>query len=233
MGDEEQHRLNLRAQRQGQSTIEANYQNTAFNTTNDVTTRYDFDNQQFSYNGSLKSTLATTSTARAFGNSENGESAFLINIEAASDDSSDYVVLVDGSPRGRTQAGRTLLVPVTPYDTYRIEVVSKGESLVNLNENNFVKTVYPGNVISLTWSAKTVKVGYGRILDVDGKPIIDAVIAIAGTIAMTDQNGYFQVEIGEDDDGFEVRKGSDSCRTSFNQDKARDLVVPLGDLNCL
>jgi Mat/Ecp fimbriae outer membrane usher protein len=232
MGNAEQHRLNLRAQRQGQSIIEANYQNTASSAANDITARYDFSAKQLSYNGSLRSTIATTRTSSAFGNSQNGQSAFLINIDAAEDDSSEYEVLVNGSPKGKTQPGRTLLVPVAPYETYNVKLVSKGESLINLKENNFVKTVYPGNVIALEWSAQTVKVGYGRILDAAGQPFSNAVVSTSGGISMSDQYGYFQLEVTEDTSSFDVRRGDDTCQVNFTQDNAQKMVVPLGDLVC-
>lgn len=232
IGNEEQHRLNLRAQKQGLSIIEANYQNTASSTANDITARYDLSANQLSYNGSLRSTIATTRTGSAFGNSQNGQSAFLINIDAAEDDTSEYEVLINGSPKGKTRPGRTLLVPVAPYETYNVKLVSKSESLINLKENNFVKTVYPGNVIALEWSAQAVKVGYGRILDATGQPFPNAVVSTVGGISMSDQHGYFQLEVTEDTSSFDVRRGANTCKVNFTQDNAQRMVVPLGDLVC-
>jgi len=232
IGEDRQNRLSMRAYRQGQSMLEANLKTTAFNSTNDVTARYDIGNSILSYNGSLSSTVATTSNARAFGSSQNGESAFLINIDSIQGDETEYEVLVNGSPRGKTRAGRTLLVPVAPYETYKVEVVARGDTLVNLKDNNFVKTVYPGNVIALEWLARLVKVGYGRVLDGNGQPIANAVLTGAGNISITDQLGFFQIEIGQDDTSFELRKDADSCLVRFNQVETDDLVISLGELKC-
>lgn len=232
IGNEAQHRLSMRAYRQGKSMVEANLKTTAFNNTSDVTTRYDLGENSLSYNGSLSSALATTSNARAIGSSQNGESAFLINIDSIEGDNTEYEVLVSGSPRGKTKAGLTLLVPVAPYRTYKVEVVARGDTLVNLKENNFVKTVYPGNVIALDWSARMVKVAYGRILDEQGQPIANAVLTGTGAISITDQLGFFQLEIEQDDQSFELRKGTESCSVYFTAVDTKSMVLPLGDLKC-
>jgi Mat/Ecp fimbriae outer membrane usher protein len=232
LGDDAQNRMSVRGYKQDQSILEANLRTAAFNSLNDVSARYDLDVEKFSYNGSLSSSLATTSNARAFGNSQNGESAFLVNIESIPGDLTLYEVLVNGSPRGKTLAGQTLLVPVEPYETYRVEVVAKGDSLVNLKESSFVRTVYPGNVIALAWSAQVVKVGYGRILDKEGLPIANAVLSRPGGISITDEQGFFQIEISQDDDSFELRKGTDSCIVSFTQSSTAGQVIPLGELRC-
>jgi len=232
LGDEAQHRLGVRAYKQDQSMLEANLRTTAFNSANDVSARYDLDVDKFSYNGSLSSSLATTSNARAFGSSQNGESAFLVNIASIPGDETQYEVLVNGSPRGKTLAGQTLLVPVEPYETYRVEVVARGDRLVNLKESSFVRTVYPGNVIALEWAAQIVKVGYGRVLDGNGLPIANAVLSKAGAISITDEQGFFQIEIGQNDNSFELRKGTDSCLVPFTQTSTAGQVIPLGDLRC-
>lgn len=233
LGNDGQHRVNIRGYSQGQNMLEANILTTAFNSANDVTARYDLGTNRLSYNGSLSSTVATTRGASAFGNSQNGESAFLIDINSIEGDQTEYEVLVSGAPRGKTRAGETLLVPVAPYETYSVEVVARGDTLINLKDNNFIKTVYPGNVIALEWTAKMVKVGYGRILDAAGQPLADAVITGAGAVSTTDRLGFFQIEIGQDDALLEVRKDSASCRVSFGQARTEKLVVPLGDLSCL
>lgn len=232
LGDDAQHRMSVRGYKQDQSMLEANLRTTAFNSANDVSARYDLDANKLSYNGSLSSTLATTSNARAFGSSQNGESAFLINIESVEGDMTQYEVLVNGSPRGKTLAGQTLLVPVEPYKTFKVEVVAKGDTLVNLKESSFVRTVYPGNVIALEWLAQVVKVGYGRVLDRNGQPIANAVLSRPGGISITDEQGFFQIEIGQNDDSFELRKGTDSCLVSFTQGSTAGQVIPLGELRC-
>jgi hypothetical protein len=232
MGKEEQNKLSMRAYKQDQNMIEASLQTSAFNSSNDVTARYELGSKALSYNGIFSSTIATTSNARAFGSSQNGESAFLAYVDGLQADSTEYEVLVNGSPRGKTRAGKTLLVPVAPFETYNIELVARGNTLVSLKENNFVKTVYPGNVIALEWHARTVKVGYGRVLDANGQPLANAVLTGIGAISITDQLGYFQMEIGQDDESFELRKDSDSCIVYFNQVNTENLIMPLGDLSC-
>lgn len=232
MGDEDQHRLDLRAFKQAQSMLEATFITEAFNANNNFTARYDMEEGLLSYNGRLSSTLATTGSARAFGSSQNGGSAFLISVDSTPDDETDYEVLVNGSPRGKTQAGRTLLVPVAPYSDYQIELIARGESLINLRENNFTRTVYPGNVVALNWEAVQVYVAYGRLLDAYNEPIANAVITAAGAITVSDDQGFFQVELASDVTTLDVQRGAARCEVSITPPQEISLVRPLGDSRC-
>jgi hypothetical protein len=71
-----------------------------------------------------------------------------------------------------------------------------------------------------------------RILDKEGLPIANAVLSRPGGISITDEQGFFQIEISQDDDSFELRKGTDSCIVSFTQTSTEGQVIPLGDLRC-
>jgi hypothetical protein len=233
MGDNDQHRLDLRAFKQAQSMLEATYRTEAFNTNNDFTARYDLDEKLLSYNGRLSSTLATTGNARAFGSSQNGGSAFLISVDGARDDETSYEVLVNGSPRGETKVGRTLLVPVAPYSDYRIMLVARGDSLVNLRENDFSRTVYPGNVVALNWEAISVYIAYGKLLDGKDQPVPNAVITAAGAITVTDAQGFFQVELASDTEFINVRRGAASCQLEIIPPEEKVLVTALGEMRCI
>lgn len=232
MGDNDQHRLDLRAFKQAQSMLEATYRTEAFNTNNDFTARYDLDEKLLSYNGRLSSTLATTGNARAFGSSQNGGSAFLVSVDGALDDETSYEVLVNGSPRGETKVGRTLLVPVAPYSDYQIMLIARGDTLVNLRENDFSRTVYPGNVVALNWEAISVYIAYGKLLDGKGQPVPNAVITSAGAITVTDDQGFFQVELASDTEFINVRLGSANCQLEIIPPEEKVLVTALGEMRC-
>ncbi|MFT7547836.1 MAG: hypothetical protein ACI9VI_001677 [Candidatus Azotimanducaceae bacterium] len=231
-GEQERHQLNIRADKQENNSIEASYRTTAFNTASNIVTRYNMNTGKTFYNGQLRTGFATTGNARAFGGNQSGESAFLINVEGISEDSSDYEVLIDGSPKGVTQAGRTMLVPVAPYNTYKVDVRSRGNQLVNLQRTNYIKTVYPGNVVALDWVAEIVKVAYGRIVGQDGLPLANARISSPGTVSVTNDQGYFQIEISNKVESLSIRQGIELCEVNFKQDDSQELVMNLGILVC-
>jgi hypothetical protein len=231
-GEQERHQLSIRADKQENNSIEARYRTTAFNTAANIVTRYNMDTGKTFYNGELRTGFATTGNARAFGGNQSGESAFLINVEGISDDPSDYEVLINGSPKGVTQAGRTMLIPVAPYNTYKIDVRSRGNQLINLQRTNYVKTVYPGNVVALDWVAEIVKVAYGRIVDQGGLPLTNVRISSPGTVSITNEQGYFQIEISNKVESLSIRKGTELCEVNFRQDDSQELVMNLGILVC-
>lgn len=231
-GEDNRHRLNVRADRQNNSVLEARYESTGFNTSSNISTRYDMSAGRMNYNGELRTSFASAGKSQAFGASQSGESAFLINVNGVEDDSSEYEILINGSPKGRTKAGVTLLIPVVPYKTYRVEVRARGNQLINLQNNNYVKTVYPGNVIALDWTAEVVRVAYGRIVDEKGAPITNAVVTLPGNFSSTDAQGFFQVELGNLVKSLSVLKGGVSCQVNFRQEESKNLAIPLGALVC-
>jgi len=141
--------------------------------------------------------------------------------------------MINGRPSGITQSGRTLLVPVAPYDTYKIDVRSIGDrELINLQRTNYVETVYPGNVIALDWVAEVIKVAYGRIVDEGGLPIINAVISTPDSISFINSEGFFQIEINSTVERLTVRKGTETCRVDIQQNESAEVVMDLGILTC-
>ena len=232
-GEQEQHQISLRATKQNTSIVEAAYVTEGFNTAADIRTSYDIDEERLAYTGNLKTSFATTTDALAFGSSQSKESAFLINVDSQSDEVSDYEVMINGRPSGITQSGRTLLVPVAPYDTYKVDVRSIGDrELINLQRTNYVETVYPGNVIALDWVAEVIKVAYGRIVDEGGLPIINAVISTPDSISFINSEGFFQIEINSTVERLTVRKGTENCRVDIQQDESAEVVMDLGILTC-
>lgn len=231
-GQDRQHRLNLRADRQQQDMFEARLETTGNNSASNISTRYDLGSGNLDFTGDISAGFAFTRDAAAFGSAQGDESAFLIRVKGIESDDSEYEVLVNGSPKGKARAGSTLLVPVAPYDSYRVELAVKGDKLVNLKSNSYLKTIYPGNVIALEWEAEVIRVAYGLLVDAAGVPISDAAIGSAGSVSFSDSRGYFQIELGHNAQLLEVKKGSLNCKAKFQQPAVEGMVVPLGTLTC-
>jgi hypothetical protein len=231
-GEDEQHTLGVRASKQETTNLETNFTSSGFNSASNVSTRYDVENRNLDYSGRLGTTLATTGRARAFGGSQSGESAFLIDVSSVEGDTSEYEVMVNGSPRGKLQAGTTLLVPVSPYETYTVGMIARGEQLVNLESTTFENTVYPGNVIALEFVAEVVKVAIGRIVDKNGAPLRNALIRTSYGISVTNEQGFFQIEIGHLSESVQVQYGLEICQAQFKQASGSEMISTLGTIVC-
>jgi len=150
------------------------------------------------------------------------------NVEA----DAQFNVLVNGAVRGQLKADETLLIQVAPYDTYDVELRAVGETLVNLDNRIFRETMYPVNVVNLSWSTQVINIAIGRLVDESGKAIDSAVIQNVVGIAMTDDHGFFKVEINQETDSLIVQRGGQRCESTFENPRSIDTVVMLGTLLC-
>ena len=198
----------------------------------DITARYNEVNQRAELNGRLSTSFASSGKATAIGGKRRSESAFLIRVEGGFDANARFNVLVNGSVRGQLAANETLLVPVTPYRTYNVELRAIGDTLVNLDNRIYRETMYPGNVVNLSWAPRIINIAIGRLVSEDGEPLASAVIQNVEGIAMTDDNGIFQAEIDHDTSVLKVLKGSTACSVAFDNPRTNATVLPLGTLVC-
>jgi Mat/Ecp fimbriae outer membrane usher protein len=198
----------------------------------DITGRYNEVNDQVELSGRISSSFATTGKTSAIGGKRRSESAFLVRVEGDIDADASFNVLVNSSIRGQLNAGETLLIPVSPYYTYNVELKAVGETLIDLESRVYRETMYPGNVVNLSWSSQVINIALGRLVDEQGEPLGNAVIQNVVGIAMTDDNGIFQAEIDHQTNVLEVVKGNQLCVASFTNPGVNDTVLPLGTLVC-
>jgi len=141
-------------------------------------------------------------------------------------------VLVNGTVRGQVKADETLLINVAPYYTYDVELKNVGDTLVDLDNRSYRETMYPGNVVNLSWSSQVINIAIGRLVDEEGTPISNAVIQNVVGIALADDNGIFQAEINQNTSHLEVQQGNLRCIAEFNNPRVTDTILPLGTLVC-
>ncbi|MEX2468207.1 MAG: TcfC E-set like domain-containing protein [Pseudohongiellaceae bacterium] len=223
--------LSLRADRNTRSALEARMELEGRRGSADVAARYNLETSDQEFFGRLSGRFAATGSSAAFGGARSGESALLVAVEGVSPERR-FEVLVNGSPRGEVNAGGTLLLPVAPYETYDISLKPLGDAIVDLDSRSYRRTVYPGNVIDVSWEAREVVIAYGRLFDAVGEPISDALLTNVIGLATTDAGGFFQAEIDRNTRTLEVKKGAKTCRVRLQGEPDARQLMPLGDLTC-
>ena len=198
----------------------------------DITGRYNEVNEVVEFNGRLSTSFATSGRVSAIGGKRRSESAFLVRVEGDIDTDARFNVLVNGSVRGQLGADQTLLIPVSPYSTYNVELQAVGDTLVNLDNRIYRETMYPGNVVNLSWSSQVINIAIGRLVDEAGNPLANAVIRNVVGIAMADDNGVFQAEVNHETNELEVQRGRETCIARFDNPRTNDTILPLGTLVC-
>jgi Mat/Ecp fimbriae outer membrane usher protein len=229
-----EYQLSLRGDYDDQSSLEARFEADTRLGSSDIVTRYNQENQQVEFSGRISTSYATNGQMSGFGGKRRSESAFLIKVEGDTSIGTDaqFNVIINGVVRGQTRAGETLLLPVAPYETYEIELQSVGDTLVSLDSRIYRETMYPGNVVNLSWATQVINIAIGRLVDADGEPMSNAVIRNVVGIAITDDAGYFQAEVEQGLSSFEVQKGLNNCSAEFENPQVSTTVFSLGTLVC-
>ena len=231
-GDEQQRRFALRTDHDTRSSFEARYEDRQRFGDSDLSARYIVDSQQLEYTGKLSTSFGYDGKTRGFGGRPRGDSAFIIKVDGVPE-GTEFEVMVNGSSRGKTLAGKRLLIPVAPYETYRVELNSVGNAIIDIDNKSYRKTVYPGNVVTLEWAARVIKIIIGRIVDESGEPVSGALIRNVKGFGVTDQQGYFQAEVDQSINSLIIQKGMSICEASFEIDDSEKQVVSLGALVCV
>lgn len=222
----------LRGDYDYQSSVEARMAANTRLGTADITGRYNEVSEMVEFNGRLSTSFATSGRVSAIGGKRRAESAFLVRVEGDFDVDARFNVLVNGSVRGQLPADQTLLIPVSPYNTYNVELQAVGDTLVDLDNRIYRETMYPGNVVNLSWSSQVINIAIGRLVDDAGMPLTNAVIQNVVGIAMTDDNGVFQAEVNHDTETLVAQKGNESCTARFDNPRSNDTILQLGTLVC-
>ena len=145
-----------------------------------------------SYVANFNTTFIANSSNIALGGSQMADSALVVNVKG--EDGDVFDVLVDGAKHGYAVAGRSSVIPLSPFRQYDINVVPSDSELYHFNERVKTVTLYPGNVKSMDYKMEPIKVLIGRLL-MDGKILPNTRIVGSYYPTETDEYGIFQLEV--------------------------------------
>jgi hypothetical protein len=150
------------------------------------------------YAVAFQSGMALGDQAAVWGARDMEQSALLISVNGDAKDAI-FDVLVDEVVRGRVRAGRSLSLFVPGYRTYKVRLVPTAASAVSYDTAARDVTLYPGNVRSLDWRAESYVTVFAQAISASGAPIRNALVETSKSIAETDSNGYFQLDVRQGD----------------------------------
>jgi hypothetical protein len=144
-----------------------------------------------------------------------------------------FQVIIDETPRGILRSGETLAIAVTPYRQYNVRIRPIGGGLVRFDDSNKQVSVYPGNVATVAWKARSVVAIFGRAVWPDGTPVENADILAEDAIGHTDQHGYFQIETSPGAEATVRSSDGRSCRLGLDGVESTNGYVALGTVRCM
>jgi Mat/Ecp fimbriae outer membrane usher protein len=196
-----------------------------------VAQQIDGENPGTQYSVNLLTGSVVNRESAALGGRDLGQSAIVVRLDGDVPDAS-FEVLVDEAPKGQVQAGGSLPVFVTPYRRYEVRVRPTGGALVRFDNVAQTVTLYPGTVATVAWDVESVIAVFGRALRPDRTPLIDADIEAARGIGRTDDQGYFQMEVGAGEVLTLRPRDGRPCRLHLGAMKAKDGYAAVGNVIC-
>ncbi len=193
---------------------------------------YSEDAGELSYGGSFYTSFIANSQTLALGARQQGQSAVVLDIDGDAIEGW-FDVRVNGMNRGTARVGDRTIVGLAPYETYNVTLRPNGESIVDFDQRARTATLYPGNVVTMNWSATRVVIAFGQILTPAGNPVSNAVIEGVIGLATTDEFGLFQAEFSSDVEQLVVRTRRSRCSVALPDYDATALIATLGELTCM
>lgn len=183
------------------------------------------------YDVAFQSGVAIGAGGAELGGRNLEQSALIITLDGDAKDGI-FNVLVNDVPKARAQVGKRLLLFLPPYRTYDVRLVPVAATAVDYDTAARKITLYPGNVQSLAWHAQSYFTIFGQAVSARGDPIGDALVQSAKSIAQSDSNGYFQLDVRRGD-SITVAKGDrPSCRIHVGNVPVKDDFASVGKVVC-
>jgi len=232
-----------------------NYENTGVDTAIksdrgafDLGLNYKNDNlggENFLYGGQLSTTVANERNVWAVGGKAPSQGALIIDISTDFESKQSYPLYINGMHYGDVRANQRLVVPVAPYQVYTVKIEDKGTEFVSFKNAVQTVAIYPGNVKSLTWSARGVGVLVAKIItkkpdcfnDLDEscwQPLVNARATGVNDVAITDADGFIQTEVFTSSTSITLIKKGGECRIDLSALKfINGIAYPEQDLPCI
>ena len=196
-----------------------------------IETVYSEEKDAISYGASFYTSIIANRDTFTFGGKRQARSAVILDIKGEAADAY-FDVEVNKLVRDNAAIGSKSLVPLAPFRTYNIALRSKGSALLDFDTTTQTTTLYPGNVITLTWEASRILVAFGQINDATGTPIQNGLIEGVVGLATTDDFGVFQAEIKSNTKTITVRTRTNRCSVELPELPEENLIATLGTLTC-
>jgi len=183
------------------------------------------------WGGNIATSVITDGGVVAFGGRERQDSGIVVSLDGASKNA-EFNVMVDGSSQGVVKVGDRMPVLLSPYKTYVVRLEPTGGDFVSYDAENRDITLYPGNVVGVSWSINPIVAVFGRIIRKDGTAVSFARVDGAGKGTFTDDLGYFQAELNKPGT-FTVRPtDADACEIVVAELPEGEDFADLKDLIC-
>lgn len=182
------------------------------------------------YGLSVQTAVAATPRAVGFAGRDLAQSAVIVSVDTAGDES-EFDILIDGQSRGRLFGGRPTTIFLEPYRNYRLRLRPIGSTPLHYDLEAREITLYPGSVEEIRWRAEASFTVFGQAVLPGGSPLANAGVRSGRGIGQTDENGYFQIDVGREDD-LTFSSRDISCAVELKDRSTTLDYIPIGKVLC-
>lgn len=202
-------------------------------------------NDNVSLSAMLGTSIIVADGEIGLGAPQRGVAGVILDLRGLPD--SLFDVLVDGQRQFSTRGGRRVALPLPGYRTFNITLRDRGTAnFARFEEDTQRVTLYPGNAVVLHWKVEQVIVVLGRLFRTeqlcDGPgdncrniqvAVGNAVIRSGGALAVTEEDGFFQLEMKSSSNRVEAEVGDERCEATIDTRHANNGVLRLPAVDCL
>lgn len=147
------------------------------------------------YSGTFDTAFATNFNQLAFGVLDNHSSALIALVNAPENEK--FSILVDDQPASTLSSGKAAAIGLRPYSSYKISLSAaiESESLLDYDATPQELVLLPGNLSIIEWTAVKARVVILQAIEPDGSVISNANVENVKGFAATDNDGWLQVEL--------------------------------------
>lgn len=170
-----------------------------------------------------------------------GEAMVLVDVKMPDGERSDryggYRLRVDNQSYDIVRPGNMVAIGLQSMANYRIGLQPENAPPYEIDLSERKVSIYPGNVVLLTWRAEKSFTVFGQVIDADGKPLADARIQAGSDVGTTDQNGYFIITSGQEANLEVIREDGSVCLVRQVKDVLGDVsrnqpLIKIGSIPC-
>ncbi|MEM9620090.1 MAG: TcfC E-set like domain-containing protein [Pseudomonadota bacterium] len=163
---------------------------------------------------------------------DGGSNAGAVIVRVNGDFNGKFAVLVGNRVVGHTWSGQPNVISLRPYESYDVRIKPLGDGIIGYDEAPQTVTLYPGNVETVEFHASELMVLIGQALWADGTPVARARVVNVEGFGMTDERGWFQVEVSHDAPLVMRTRQGDTCIVQRPPQEPENGLVVYRELTC-
>ncbi len=151
------------------------------------------------YTGSFDFNLVGAESGISIGGRDAASSGVMVSLHGNASMENPFEVHINNNFEADIVPGETIFLPLNAFNSHQVSLVGVGAEFIEIKGGIQEVALYPGTIASAEFEANRVMPTFGQAVFGNGEPIANARIEGGGVlgIAVTDDNGFFQMEISQ------------------------------------